>query len=56
MVVIAAGNLFGSSVGLTARILVMTGHEKRAMWAKIVATTIVGGAVRRNTGTEKSGA
>jgi O-antigen/teichoic acid export membrane protein len=40
MVVIAAGYLFGSSVGLTARVLVMTGHEKRVMWAK-VATTVV---------------
>jgi len=37
MVVIAAGYLFGPSMGLTARILVMTGHEKRVMWAKIVA-------------------
>lgn len=37
MVVIASGYLFGSSVGLTARILVMTGHEKRVIWAKIVA-------------------
>jgi len=46
MVVIAAGYLFGSSVGLTARVLVMTGHEKRVMWAKIAATaaTIAGGA------------
>ncbi len=46
MVVIAAGYLFGSSVGLTARVLVMTGNEKKVMWAKIAATaaTIAGGA------------
>lgn len=46
MVVIGTGYLFGSSVGLTARVLVMTGYEKRVMWAKIGATaaTIAGGA------------
>lgn len=46
MVVIAGGYLFGSSVGLTARVLMMTGHEKRVMWSKIGATTatLAGGA------------
>ena len=45
MIVVAAGYLFSSSVGLAARVLVMTGHEKRVMWAKIAATiaTIAGG-------------
>ncbi len=46
MVVIAFGYLFASSVGLTGRMLAMTGHERRLMWSRVVATaaSLVAGA------------
>ncbi len=47
MAVIAVGYLFGSSVGLTGRMLAMTGHERRMMWSRVAATaaSLAGGAV-----------
>lgn len=41
MVMIATAQLFSSSVGLTSRILAMTGHQKMVMYATI-GSTIVG--------------
>lgn len=38
LTVIAFGYLFASSVGLTGRMLAMTGHERRLMWSRVVAT------------------
>ncbi|PLS83631.1 MAG: hypothetical protein CYG60_21605 [Actinobacteria bacterium] len=35
MVIIATAGLFGASVGLTGRVLAMTGHEKTVMWARL---------------------
>ena len=40
MAVIACGYLFASSVGLTGRMLAMTGHERRLMWSRVVATAL----------------
>lgn len=35
MILIATAGLFGASVGLTGRVLAMTGHEKTVMWARL---------------------
>ncbi len=43
MVVIAAAQLFNSSVGIAGSVLAMTGHEKRLMWARIVAVVMTVG-------------
>jgi O-antigen/teichoic acid export membrane protein len=45
VIVVSTAQLFSSSVGLTGRMLTMTGNEKRSMWARIIATavTLAGG-------------
>ena len=45
LVVIAAAQLFGSSVGLTGRMLTMTGHQRVVMWSRIASAvvSVVGG-------------
>jgi O-antigen/teichoic acid export membrane protein len=40
MVVIAAAQLFSSSVGIAGSVLAMTGHEKRLMWARVGAVVV----------------
>lgn len=47
MVVMAAGQLFSSSVGLTGRMLIMTGNQRVVVGAKVISTTtsVVGGIV-----------
>lgn len=45
MIIIATAGLFGASVGLTGRVLAMTGHEKTVMWARLgsALTSVVAG-------------
>jgi len=40
VIVVSLGQLFSASVGVTGKILMMTGNERRAMWSRVIATAI----------------